>query len=476
MASAAAVKAFEDIHAAIAVLAAEVEGAGEGSSPDGDPLRESADDCLDILAGVPGAEARMAALKARAAAKFSQNAEAMASPVASAQALEMSVTAEIACVLTIGSRAAGALLNQSQVLTTMLPLTLAALEAGSISWQHARVMVEETACLDPDGAGALEAHFLDPDAPSPARGCPAGEMPAARFRAKARNWRERHQAESIERRHARSALDRRVEYAPDKDGMAWLSAYLPADTAENIWNRTTAIARGLQGPEEDRTLTQLRADALATALLSSGNGNTGTGLGDVPRPGRRSWSPSRCLPCSGLPTNRPCSTGTAPSRPQWRGTSLRTAPVSFYRVLVDPRDGAPLEIGRKSYRLTKAMRKWLRLRDGKCPFPGCSNQSLDNEADHILAWAGGGTTGISNLGQPCPAHRRLRHTSTWTPTPATKNEPPGWVSPSGRRYKSECQDWEPPRWPQELKPGLPAGAPRQHPKLGQGTLQAWAAA
>ena len=26
---------------------------------------------------------------------------------------------------------------------------------------------------------------------------------------------------------------------------------------------------------------------------------------------------------------------------------------SFYRVLVDPRDGAPLEIGRTSYRLTK---------------------------------------------------------------------------------------------------------------------------
>ncbi|MDQ0768887.1 hypothetical protein QF031_001636 [Pseudarthrobacter defluvii] len=46
----------------------------------------------------------------------------------------------------------------------------------------------------------------------------------------------------------------------------------------------------------------------------------------------------------------------------------------------------------------EAMRQWLRLRDGKCPFPGCCNQSLDNEADHILAWAKGGTTGVSNLG------------------------------------------------------------------------------
>ncbi|MEQ7735938.1 DUF222 domain-containing protein, partial [Escherichia coli] len=53
---------------------------------------------------------------------------------------------------------------------------------------------------------------------------------------------------------------------------------------------------------------------------------------------------------------------------------------SLYRVLVDPRDGAPLEIGRTSYRIPEAMRRWLRLRDGKCPFPGCSNNSLDNEA------------------------------------------------------------------------------------------------
>ncbi|MDQ5861497.1 MAG: HNH endonuclease, partial [Actinomycetota bacterium] len=72
------------------------------------------------------------------------------------------------------------------------------------------------------------------------------------------------------------------------------------------------------------------------------------------------------------------------------------------------RDGAPLEVGRTSYRIPKAMRQWLRLRDGKCPFPGCSNHSLDNDADHLLSWAHGGTTGISNLGQPCPLCR-YRH-------------------------------------------------------------------
>jgi hypothetical protein len=127
---------------------------------------------------------------------------------------------------------------------------------------------------------------------------------------------------------------------------------------------------------------------------------------------------------------------------------------SFYRVLVDPRDGAALEIGRESYRPSKAMRRWLRIRDGRCPFPGCSNQSLDNEADHLLPWHQGGSTGVTNLAQPCPQHHRLRHTTAWKPTPATKNEPPGWISPSGRHYTSEHQDWEPPHWPKDLQPEL----------------------
>jgi hypothetical protein len=124
--------------------------------------------------------------------------------------------------------------------------------------------------------------------------------------------------------------------------------------------------------------------------------------------------------------------------------------TSFYRVLTDPRDGAPLEIGRASYRIPNNLRQWLRLRDGKCPFPGCNNQSLDNEADHLLAWADGGTTGITNLGQPCPRHHRLKHTSAWTPVDADISKPPGWISPTGRHYRSEHQDWEPPHWPPQI--------------------------
>ena len=70
----------------------------------------------------------------------------------------MATVAELACALTVSERTADALIGQALALTTTLPLTLAALQAGQISWQHARIMVDETVNLDRAGAAALEAH------------------------------------------------------------------------------------------------------------------------------------------------------------------------------------------------------------------------------------------------------------------------------------------------------------------------------
>ncbi|MFJ5694224.1 DUF222 domain-containing protein [Arthrobacter sp. NPDC093125] len=416
---------------------------GADALSDQDPLRDQADAYLDGLTGVAGLEARLAALKVQLIAAYAAAAEALAGQARSAQertAQQMAVTAEVAGVLTVSERTAGALLSDARTLTTGRPLALAALGSGTLSWQHVRILCDETANLDPAAAAALEAHFLDPDAPGAARGCPAGELVPGRFRAKVRAWRERHHPVSIETRHRRSAADRRVEYTPDRDGMAWFSAYLPADTAAAIWNRVTDAARALQGPGEPRTLTQLRADVTEGWLLG--------GVADgIPTPKAQVLVTVPVLSLTGAGEEPATLDGYGPIPASMARKLVADGATSFLRVLVDPRDGAPLEIGRTSYRLTTPMRQWLRLRDARCSFPCCNNPSLDNEADHILAWSDGGTTGISNLGQACPRHHRLKHSSPWRPVGATHDRPPGWLSPTGRYYPSEQQDWEPPHWP-----------------------------
>ena len=418
--------------------------AGKAASADADPLQEQADACLDGMACAGSLEAQVAALKVHFAAGYSHAAAALASPAASPRertAHAMAATAEVACALTVSERSAAALLAESAHLTTGLPLTLAALQAGSISWQHARVMCDETSGLDNAAAAGLEAHFLDPEAPFAARGCPAGELVPGRFRAKARSWRERHHPVSIEARHRKGVEDRRLEFVPDRDGMAWLSAYVTADVATAVWSRATAAARALQGPTESRTLTQLRVDVAADWLIA------GVAEG-TPSPKAQVLVTVPVLSLLGAGEETATLDGYGPIPPSMARWLVGDGAGSFMRVLTDPRSGAPLEIGRTSYPVPKAMRQWLRLRDGRCPFPGCNNHSLDNEADHLLAWSEGGGTGISNLGQPCRRHHRLKHTTAWRPVSATRDQPPGWISPAGRSYPSEQQDWEPPHWPE----------------------------
>jgi hypothetical protein len=489
MESAAAAETLEAISASAAALAARLRGtadpgpAGADPLPDpADPLREQAATWLDALTEAARLEARVAALKVHAAAGFASAEAALAAPEASVKersVLQMSVTAEVAGALTVSEGSAARFLEESARLSRDLPLTLAGLQAGTLSWQPGRIMCDETDGLDRAAAAALEAHFLDPDVPNAARGCPAGELTPARFRAKARYWRERHHPVSIETRHRNSVKDRRLEYVPDRDGMAWLSAYLPADQAAGIWNRTTAAARSLQGPAETRTLTQLRVDAAATWLLGPAPGVDGAPedpaaefLPAVSLPAGS--GPAGELPAGGVPspaaqvlvtvpvfsllglTEEPATLdGYGPIPPSMARRLVADGGTSFLRVLTDPRDGAPLEIGRTSYRMTKPMRQWLRLRDARCTFPACNNHSLDNDADHILAWADGGGTGVANLGQPCPKHHRLKHTTAWRPVGATRESPPGWISPTGRSYPSEHPDWEPPAWPDSLRPDRP---------------------
>ena len=504
---------LEGVHASAAALYALVledlnleHPALTASAGDIDVLQRRYKLCLERLEVVARLEAQLAAVRARDVAECLGLQQAMTPPDATVHErtfAEMSAVEEIAGVLTVSSAAAGALVDVSRRVCS-LPLVFGALSAGDMSWQHARIVADETEGLDPVGAAGLVEHFFDAGAPNAARGAAPGELVPSRFRAKVRAWRERHHPDSIEKRHVKGVGDRRMDYAPDRDGMAWLSLYLPGDTACAIWNRTTATARGLQAPTEERTLTQLRADIAASLLLgaglqpstnrtgaaagtergnqpatssAAGKGRTegaGTtaaaepasdtdpvhapGIGKVPVPRADVLVTVPVFSLLGLTDEPATLDGFGPVPASMARKLVADGAESFYRVLVDPRDGAPLEIGRTRYRLTETIKKWIRMRDANCTFPGCHNKTLDNETDHLTAWGDGGRTGISNLAQLCPKHHRLKHHSQWTPQPATTNEPPGWTSPTGRRYTPEQQDSEPTHWPPEsLPPGPQRG-------------------
>lgn len=71
-----------------------------------------------------------------------------------------------------------------------------------------------------------------------------------------------------------------------------------------------------------------------------------------------------------------------------------------------------LGIGTRDRGIPESMLTYLRSRDHGCRFPGCGRtRYLD--AHHIVHWANGGPTNVSNLVHLCGAHHSLIHEGGW---------------------------------------------------------------
>ena len=299
-------------------------------------------------------------------------------------------------------------------------------------------------------------------------------LPPARFTAAARALRERVHSESIEARHRRAARDRGVWVSPELDGMATLTALLPADRAYDALTRVDRIARHLRvAPDEERTLAQLRADAVAdlltagaptTAGAPSAGGSLSAGgsapAADAPTVSRISTpsavrsasvhgSPTTTFPPIARPDRRPGVVVTVPALtllgagaepatldgygPIDLDTARRLAgeASSWVRVLTHPLTGAPVALDRSTYRVPTALRRWLGVTSPTCVFPGCGRPARDCDLDHLTAWSEGGATDDENLAPECRHHHRLRHESRWAPSRDPDTGEMRWTSPLG---------------------------------------------
>ncbi len=176
---------------------------------------------------------------------------------------------EIAPLLRVPARTAQMMLGEALRLTENLRGTWKALDDGRISQVQAQVIVEESGAIPAESLAGFEQTILET----------AGGLTRPKLARRCRRLREELHPESIIERKARAVQDRDVSVQPEQDGMAWLGAYLPAEQAHGIFNRVDAAARSLQGPEELRTLSQLRADVFADVLTHTCTGNPKKGTG-----------------------------------------------------------------------------------------------------------------------------------------------------------------------------------------------------
>ena len=82
--------------------------------------------------------------------------------------------------------------------------------------------------------------------------------------------------------------------------------------------------------------------------------------------------------------------------------------ASITRVVLSARS-EPLDVGRRTPVVPPAMRRAVIVRDRSCRFPRCDRPHTWCDAHHIVHWADGGVTALSNLILLCRRHHRMAH-------------------------------------------------------------------
>jgi hypothetical protein len=394
---------------------------------DVDPVRAGIDRVAEIRAAMSALQAEelreLAALQARVSR----------SPVSGRQ-LEIanrSLVAELAVACRVSDRTMAARLADAEAMVAGFPATVQALADGAITLGHARVIAEHGAAVTDR---ALRARYES------AVLTRAIEVTPGRLRRVAQLAAATLGEVSFDERHRLAREAHSVVVAELTDGMSQLVHTLPTVFAEAIRDRLTEQARAvaLANADDPRTMDQLRSD-LATELLLTGQPS---GCGDAPHAAavgiRAEVSiviPALTLLGRDLPGRGEPGRGVEPATIAGRGpiglddAMLLAANVpSLIRIITDPLSDMVLAVD--TYRPSEQLRRFLRIRDGRCRFPSCNRSPGRCDIDHTFDAHLGGPTEAGNLECLCRNHHTLKHHGGWK----VKQESPGvleWTGPHG---------------------------------------------
>ncbi|MEJ5889492.1 DUF222 domain-containing protein [Pseudokineococcus marinus] len=169
--------------------------------------------------------------------------------------------AELAVALVVPLRRAQEVVAEALAVTTRLPVTLAALEAGRIDPQRSRLVADETVALSAPHAAAVDAAL-------------AGDLSSLTvpaLRARVRHLVATIDPEAVRRRVRRATCARGVRLFPVADGMAQLVATGPVLDLACVFERLTTQARaraGEHGRTDPHAATSAGLDALSDAAAA----------------------------------------------------------------------------------------------------------------------------------------------------------------------------------------------------------------
>ncbi|MGH3821471.1 MAG: DUF222 domain-containing protein [Pseudonocardiaceae bacterium] len=350
-----------------------------------------------------------------------------------------SAAAEISLMLRVAPVTANSRLDSALTLVTRHPATMAALAAGRITLCKARIIAEQAGQLTLDHASAVETRVLDR----------ATTQTPGQLRRSVRRAVAKTDPAALRRRHEAAKRERGVSYWELPDGMAMVSACLPAGEAVGVYGVLDEYARATGGAGDDRTLAARRADALVDLVCGSvGYPSAGTCTAEAAlsrserRRVRRRRSRVRVQVRVTVPFSTLFGLDEQPGELAGYGTITAdqarelAAQGTWRRILTDPGTGAPTDYGTTVYRPPAALRDLVLTRTPICGFPSCLAPAHRGDLDHREPHHPSkdtGPTNQDNLDPYCRRHHRTKHTPGWS-VEQGEHGALTWTSPSGHTW------------------------------------------
>jgi len=350
------------------------------------------------------------------------------------------VAEELAPRLGASARSVSQRLGFASHLVSRFPAAHAQRCKGHLDRSKAQILVRECATLDVQTCARVELRVLGE----------AEQQSPTQFGRAVRKQVAVLDPAANQKRHESEGERRGVWVEPAADGMAWLSAFLPADKAAIIHTALTAAATRAKydDPAEQRSMSQLRADLLAWPF------DLALRVGALAGPVDQELSRSRgSRPQIQVTASMTMLMGLDDQPAELRGYGPIPASMArriaadgtWRRLLTDPVTGVVLDVGTTTYAPPTDLLRLVQARDQHCRFPGCSRPAIACDVDHVVPFPHG-PTADTNLAALCRRHHRFKHhdpdasednRSGSTPAITIDQQSRGilrWRLPSGHEY------------------------------------------
>jgi hypothetical protein len=230
----------------------------------------------------------------------------------------------------------------------------------------------------------------------------------------------------LERQDKAAKQDRKLHATPYGDGRVRLTGWFDTEGWETIRTALDPLAApkpaGPDGAPDPRSYARRQADALVELAERS------LRTGDLPEQGGERPTLVLTMPYAKLAEL--VGTGTLDTGEHLpAATARRMACDAKIIPAVLGGESQILDLGRAARTVSGPLRRAVALRDRGCTFPTCDIPPQWCDVHHLIHWADGGPTTLTNSVLVCPAHHDTAHHTGWQVRIAADGHPE-WLPPT----------------------------------------------